>query len=71
MTLTVKIKNDGNQPGDSVQICGLVQLEDKGYVQMTGNLDDHVVLLKGEEVSCRPPTGHYEGSALLSMKGKH
>ena len=71
MTLTVKIKNDGNQPGDSVLISGVEQVGEGDYVKMTGNPDDKVVLLEGEEVSCCPPTGHFDDPVTLTMKGKH
>ena len=71
MTLIVKIKNDGNQPGDAVRICGMVQLEHNGHVEMTGDNEDSIVLLQGEEISVCPPNGHFDDPVILTMKGSH
>ena len=70
MTLTVKIKNDGNQPGDILQLRGMKQSGD-GHVQFTGDPDDSVILGHGEEISCWPPLDHFSDPASVSMKGKH
>ena len=69
MTLIVKIKNDGNQPGDCVMIRGMVGKD--GYVRMTGDPEDVVVLLQGEEIKVYPPNGHFDDPVTLTMKGKH
>ena len=70
MTLTVKIKNDGNQPGDCVMINGMLYLEDQGYAQMTGNPNDSIVLLQGEEVSCCPPNDHFDSPCRIAHEGQ-
>ena len=69
MTLTVKIKNDGNQPGDCAMIKGMVAKD--GFVSMTGDPRDVVILEQGEEISVSPPNGHFDDPVTLTMKGKH
>ena len=53
MTLTVKIKNAGNRPGDAVALYGMKS--DDGHIRFTDNPADCVVLEQGEEISCFPP----------------
>ena len=69
MTLTVKIKNDGNRPGDVVTIFGMKS--DDGHIQFTDNPVDCVVLAQGEEIRCFPPSGHFDDPVNLGIKGKH
>ena len=69
MTLTIKIKNDGNRPGDVVAIYGMKS--DDGFMRFTDNPVDCVILYQGEEISCYPPSDHFSDPAKLGMKGKH
>ena len=69
MTLTVKIKNDGNQPNDSFTLRGVKTEE--GYSTITGNLHDSTTVLQGEEITVYPNNGHYDDFQLMEIKGKH
>ena len=68
MTLVVKIKNDGNQHGDVVTIYGMKS--DGSNIRFTDNHIDCVVLRQGEEISCYPPSGHFDDPVTLGIKGK-
>ena len=69
MTLTVKIKNDGNQPDDVVMFYGVESYGD-GYIRFTDNPANCVILAQGEEISCYPPSDHFDDPVTLGMKGK-
>ncbi len=74
MTLTVKIKNEGNQPQDTVVIRGLKDVNiDNDYPPFgeMGSWDDSVVLKQGEEIAIAVPTGHFEDFKGINMKGHH
>ena len=69
MTLSLIIKNDGNQPGDVAVFKGIRTRD--GHVSLTGNPDDLTHLALGEEITVYPPCGHFDEFLHLSVKGKH
>ena len=81
MTLTVRMRNEGNQPGDTVQIRGMKPypappLMDPDapaemHVEVTGDPEDVVTLFRDQEVTFVPPTEHYDDFVDVGLKGKH
>ena len=68
MTLTVKMINEGNQPGDVVVLRGVKQGE---YgIEFTGDRDDELTLPRGHGVEFTPPTGHFDDFVTIELKGK-
>ena len=70
MTLKLVIKNEGNQPEDAAIIKGVYDIGE-GHVELTGDLEDQVCLMQGEEVAVVPPCGHFDDFKQISIKGKH
>ena len=76
MTLQIRLINDGNQPGDIAVVRGLKPYSDEPapgpiHAKMTGNSEDSITLLKGDEAVIIPPDGHFQDFKHISIKGKH
>ena len=78
MTLTVRMINEGNQPGDTVVIRGMKEYPkhpssspDVRSLKVTEDPSDIIHLNQGEEVTFTPPTDHFDNFAAVEIKGKH
>ena len=76
MTLRLVIKNDGNQPGDTAVFKGIKEYDSDPSSEcragsVTGNANDVVHLVKGEEIIIYPPCDHFDDFEPVLVKGKH
>lgn len=86
MTLKVEIKNDGNQPHDTLVVRGakfasrkaedghpvLIKDRDGRYaLNVTEDSNDHATLGKGQAATFIPPTDHFHDFVVVQFKGKH
>ena len=77
MTLSVKIKNEGNQPGDVLMIRGVqVTGEKEGenpedyQVNITTPGTEEIALCQGQEAILTPSCGHFDDFDVIEVKGK-
>ena len=77
MTLTVSIKNEGNQPSDALVIRKVTAsyYEKPNEDGCIGSFDPggtgQIVIMPGQSAKFWPNCGHFDDFEVIEVKGKH
>ena len=75
MTMRLILKCEGNQPGDAVMLRNAKKVGTSDgnmpFLRMTDDLNDVVVIGKGESVELDVPAGHFDPFRRVLVKGQH